>query len=151
MRHQIFTPNKCVHACLSTRVRNRLAELIEPPKRGDTAMRIFVSKGLRLSTFKALLTEGYEWPELAWIMSKRALLQRANNADLTIAESAKMFRLLRVHVLAVEVFGCNEKAIAWMRSPQKTFNSLNALEIVSMECGGPIVEELLYGIDEGYY
>jgi uncharacterized protein (DUF2384 family) len=52
--------------------------------------------------------------------------------------------------LAVEIFGNQEKAEAWLTKPRKLFKYQSALEFIEKEDGLERVKEVLYQIDSGY-
>jgi putative toxin-antitoxin system antitoxin component (TIGR02293 family) len=84
------------------------------------------------------------------IVPRRTLThRRARREPLSRDESDRAVRLARVLALAERVFGDRERAWRWLRSAKRRFGGRSPLQFTVTEAGARLVEELLYGIDEG--
>jgi putative toxin-antitoxin system antitoxin component (TIGR02293 family) len=150
MGYRVFSPTPAANPSLAARSFNRVFDLIKIPQSGITFQKL-VSSGIASSAIGELLEIGYEWHELEWIISKHKFQRSASGSIMSLRESEQLLRLLKIHALAIEVLGNNEKAILWMRKPRKAFDSLSGIELTKLECGARIVEEFLFSVDEGYF
>jgi putative toxin-antitoxin system antitoxin component (TIGR02293 family) len=77
--------------------------------------------------------------------------RKARQEALTLDESDKFARLVRVYDHAVKVFGTKEKALHWLNKPKQRFAERTPLEMVRTDLGGRMVEEMLGQIDYGFF
>jgi putative toxin-antitoxin system antitoxin component (TIGR02293 family) len=77
--------------------------------------------------------------------------RKARQETLTVDESDKFARLVRVYDHAVQVFGNKEKALHWLNKPKQRFIERTPLEMVRTDLGGRMVEEMLGQIDYGFF
>lgn len=88
---------------------------------------------------------------LRWIINPRTLSTRKNHQKrLTPEETQRWLRAAKVHALALEVFGEQEKANAWLQKPKRKFGSQSASVLVQYEAGAQLVKDTLNQIDSGY-
>lgn len=73
----------------------------------------------------------------------------ARNEPLTIDESDKLMRLLRIVSLTREVFGENDKALTWLRRPLRELDGESPLMMSGTEAGGRVIETILAQIGWG--
>lgn len=107
---------------------------------------------LELQVLDALKREGLTQDELLLVINKRTLTHRRRKGEgLKPDESDRALRIARLVVLAESVFGSHERALAWLRKPQRKFSSHSAMDLMKSEMGGRLVEESLIQIDEGYF
>ena len=67
----------------------------------------------------------------------------ARNQPLTVDESDRAVRLLRVQTLAEETFGNSEKAGAWLRRPLTELSNESPRVVAQTEAGARVVETIL--------
>jgi putative toxin-antitoxin system antitoxin component (TIGR02293 family) len=77
--------------------------------------------------------------------------RRSRQEPLSLDESDKFARLVRMFDQAVRVFGNREKALRWLGKPKERFAGRTPLEMIRTDLGGRMLEELLGQIDEGYF
>jgi len=77
--------------------------------------------------------------------------RRERQEPLNLDESDRLARVVRLHQLALRVFGSPEKARKWLSSPKHRFEERSPLSMMRTELGGRLVEEMLIQIDEGYF
>lgn len=77
--------------------------------------------------------------------------RRSHKQPLSRDESDKLARLARVFDQAVSVFGGVEEARTWLSKPKKRFDERTPLQMLRIDVGGRMVEEMLGQIDEGMF
>jgi putative toxin-antitoxin system antitoxin component (TIGR02293 family) len=77
--------------------------------------------------------------------------RRARHESLSLDESDRLARLVRIFRFAVKVFGNPEKALRWLSKPKHRFDDRTPLQMLRTEVGGRMVEESLGQIDEGMF
>lgn len=107
---------------------------------------------LPTETMQSLLNVGLAWDEISFIIPRRTLTHRRERAEsLTVDESDKAIRLVRILAQAISTFGEADRALRWLRASQQRFASKSPLELASTEQGARLVEEAIIQIDEGYF
>jgi putative toxin-antitoxin system antitoxin component (TIGR02293 family) len=115
---------------------------------------VIVREGLPASAVEALaanlhLANSAMSRELG--IPQRTLTQRLSQGSLlTSAESDRMVRMARVYAVAVEMIGDKEKAIGWLRSPNRALGGATPLRL-DTDIGARMVEEILGRIAYGVY
>lgn len=88
----------------------------------------------------------------AFIASRRTLERRiADGERLTVEESERLGRLLRLIDLAAEVFKEPARTRDWLRHPHWTLKDRSPLELMRTENGGRLVEEQLLQLKWGFF
>jgi putative toxin-antitoxin system antitoxin component (TIGR02293 family) len=77
--------------------------------------------------------------------------RRARRESLSLDESDKLARLVRIFDHAVRVFGETGRARGWLQQPKKRFENRTPLQMLRTDVGGRLVEEFLVQIDEGMF
>ncbi len=77
--------------------------------------------------------------------------RRQRKEPLSLEESDRLFRVVRMYELAVKVYGDREDGREWLLGKKKRFDEKTALSMLRSEAGEQAVEELLYQIDEGVF
>lgn len=105
------------------------------------------------SVIKRLTTLGLERAEIdeAVIPSRTLQHRRSRREKLTMEESDRVLRVIRVLSSAETIYGSRERALAWMRRPHPQLAGRAPLSLLKTDTGSRIVEELLTQIDEGYF
>ena len=75
--------------------------------------------------------------------------RKAKRQPLTIEESDRDVRLMRVQALTEDVFGDAEKANRWLRENLAILDGKSPLEVTRTESGARVVEQILAKIDWG--
>lgn len=104
-----------------------------------------VRNRLPLSVLKGLTRAGLSEQEVErFLIPQRTRRHRADkNQPLTIDESDRAVRLLRVQTLAEETFGDKEKANHWLRRPLTELSGEPPLDIAQTEVGARVIETIL--------
>jgi putative toxin-antitoxin system antitoxin component (TIGR02293 family) len=112
-----------------------------------------VEARLAPSVIKRLSTLGLERAEIdAMVIPARTLQHRRSRREkLTIDESDRVLRMIRVLSSAENVYGSRERALAWLRRPNPQLKDRAPLSLLKTDTGSRMVEELLIQIDEGFF
>jgi putative toxin-antitoxin system antitoxin component (TIGR02293 family) len=124
----------------------------QPPTTETDVLRL-VEGQLTPKVIQRLMEMGLERPEIdALIIPLRTLQhRRSKHEKLSIEESDRVIRLIRVLSAAETVYGSRERAFAWLRRPHPRLDGRNPLSLLRTDTGARIVEELLIQIDEGIF
>jgi putative toxin-antitoxin system antitoxin component (TIGR02293 family) len=108
---------------------------------------------LATSVIKRLLGLGLERAEIdAAVIPSRTLQHRRSRRErLTLEESDRVLRLVRILSTAESVYGDRERALGWLRRPHPRLDGRSPISLVKTDTGSRIVEELLTPIDEGLF
>ena len=125
---------------------------LKPPATETELLRI-VEGRLAPSVIKRLLALGLERSEIDAIVIPLRTLQhrRSRREKLTVEESDRVLRAIRVLSLAESVYGSRERALTWLRKPHPRLDGRAPLSLLNTDTGSRIVEELLVQIDEGMF
>jgi putative toxin-antitoxin system antitoxin component (TIGR02293 family) len=77
--------------------------------------------------------------------------RRQRQEPLSIEESDRLFRVVRMYELAVKVYGDREDGRKWLLSRMRRFDERTALSMLRTEAGEHAVQEFLIQIDEGMF
>jgi putative toxin-antitoxin system antitoxin component (TIGR02293 family) len=127
------------------------AVLIDRPLNLETAE--LVEQGLPTSTIAALRENGLTFSEVhSLVVAARTLKHRQEKKQpLSIEETDRALRVAKVLAMAEQVFANHDKALAWLRRPNKRLKQRAPLDMLRSEVGGELVREMLHQIDEGIY
>jgi len=108
---------------------------------------------LATSVIKRLTTLGLRRGEIdeSVIPSRTLQHRRSRREKLTIEESDRVLRVIRVLSSAEALYGSRERALAWLRKPHPRLAGRTPLSLLKTDTGSRIVEELLIQIDEGMF
>ena len=125
--------------------------LQSPATEGDI-LRI-VEGRLAPSVIKRLSTLGLERSEIDAVVIPSRTLQhrRSRRQKLTVEESDRVLRVIRVLSLTESIYGSRERALGWLRKPNARLDGRAPLSLLKTDTGSRIVEELLIQIDEGMF
>lgn len=100
-----------------------------------------------------LTGHGYSESELSrLVVPKRTLARRrSDNALLTIEETDKALRLMRIALLAERMFGDPAKAHRWLRKSKRSLSGDTPLSYLASENGARLVEDMLGRIEHGIF
>ena len=116
-------------------------------------MAMIVERGLPLRSVEVLRDEGLTFTEVhGLVLPARTLKHRKENKQpLSPEEADRALRIVRIIALAERIFGQREKALRWLRRPNKRLEQRAPLAMLRSEAGGDLVRQMLYQIDEGIY
>lgn len=125
---------------------------LRPPATEGDILRV-VEGRLAPAIIKRLVALGLERQEIdAVIIPQRTLQHRRSRREkLTVEESDRVLRAIRVLSLAESVYGSRERALAWLRAPHARLENRAPLSLLKTDTGSRMVEELLVQIDEGMF
>jgi putative toxin-antitoxin system antitoxin component (TIGR02293 family) len=125
---------------------------LQPPVTETEMLRI-VEGQLAPAVIKRLVSLGLQRSEIdAAIIPLRTLQHRRSRREkLTVEESDRVLRVIRVLSLAESVYGSRERALAWLRNANARLDGRTPLSLLNTDTGSRIVEELLGQIDEGMF
>jgi putative toxin-antitoxin system antitoxin component (TIGR02293 family) len=125
---------------------------LKSPATEAEILRIVEGK-LMPAVINRLISLGLQRSEIdAAIIPLRTLQHRRSRREkLTVEESDRVLRVIRVISLAESVYGSRERALAWLRHPHARLGGRSPLSLLNTDIGGRIVEELLVQIDEGMF
>lgn len=131
--------------------RKVLGKVVRKP--GDLAQ--LVRKGLPATSVRALaekLDVGNSVLSRKLGIPQRTLSRRlSHRSRLTAAESDRTVRFARVYANAVEMIGDEEKAVEWLRTPNRALGGERPLDQLDTDLGARAVEDILGRIAYGVY
>jgi putative toxin-antitoxin system antitoxin component (TIGR02293 family) len=77
--------------------------------------------------------------------------RRQRQEPLSLEESDRFFRVIRMYELAVKVYADRDDGRRWLLGQKRRFDERTALSMLKTEAGERAVEEFLYQIDEGVF
>ncbi len=112
-----------------------------------------VERLLAPAVIKRLVGLGLERAEIDAIIIPQRTLQhrRSRREKLTLEESDRVVRAIRVLSRTEAVYGTRERALAWLRRDNPRLEGRAPLSLLRTDTGSRIVEELLVQIDEGMF
>ena len=125
---------------------------VEPPMTEAAVLNIDEQQ-LEPPVIQRLLEMGLSRDEVHSVIIPARTLQhrRSRRERLTIEESDRVIRVLRVLSAAEGVYGRRERALQWLRRPNPRLQDRSPMSLLKTDTGARIVEELLGQIDEGYF
>jgi putative toxin-antitoxin system antitoxin component (TIGR02293 family) len=125
---------------------------LESPATEGDILRI-VEGRLAPSVIKRLSTLGLERAEIdAVVIPSRTLQHRRSRREkLTVEESDRVLRVIRVLSLTESIYGTRDLALDWLRKPNARLDGRAPLSLLKTDTGSRIVEELLIQIDDGMF
>ena len=119
--------------------------------RSPADLALAVRERLPLVALKGLAQAGLTEQEIErFVIPQRTRRHRSEkNQPLTIEESDRAVRLLRVQTVAEETFGNKEKANAWLRRPLAELRREAPLDMAQTEAGARVIETILAKIAWG--
>ena len=113
--------------------------------RSQAELALAVRKRLPLTALQGLSKAGLSDQEIEqFVIPQRTRRHRAEKKQpLTVEESDRAVRLLRVQTLAEETFGDVVKANAWRRRPLAELRGEPPLAVAQTEAGARVVETIL--------
>ncbi len=112
-----------------------------------------IERQLPTSSINRVLALGLTRTEVDSLVIPLRTLQhrRSRREKLTVEESDRVLRLVRVLSHAESVYESRERALAWLRRPHPRLQDRTPLETLKTDIGSRVVEELLVQIDEGMF
>ena len=110
-----------------------------------------IEAGLPVSVVETLLELGLSTTEVHELVVKPRTLshRRDRGQPLSIDESDRAVRVVRIIEQATSAFADKDKAMRWLRKPKRQFDGRAPMDMLLTETGGRLVEEMLIQVDEG--
>jgi len=125
---------------------------VEPPMT-EAAVLGIIEQQLEPPVIQRLLDMGLSREEVHSVIIPARTLQhrRSRRERLTVEESDRVIRALRVLSAAEGVYESRERALEWLRRANPRLDNRSPISLLKTDTGARIVEELLGQIDEGYF
>jgi putative toxin-antitoxin system antitoxin component (TIGR02293 family) len=125
---------------------------VQAPATESDILRL-VEGRLAPAVIERLTALGLERTEIndAVIPSRTLQHRRSRRENLTMEESDRVLRMIRVLSSAEAVYGSRERALGWLRRPHERLGGRSPISLLKTDTGSRIVEELLVQIDEGMF
>lgn len=119
----------------------------------DASVLRAVEERLPTSLIQRLGDLGLDRNEIyAVVIPARTLTHRKSRREkLTVEESDRVLRLLRVMAEAGAVYGSHEAGLDWLRQANPRLENRTPLSLLKTDTGSRMVEDLLVQIDEGMF
>ena len=119
--------------------------------RSQAELAMAVRERLPLSALQGLAQAGLSEGEIErFVIPARTRRHRVEKKQpLTVEESDRAVRLLRIQTVAEETFGETEKAAAWLRRPIAELGGQAPLAVAETEAGARVIETILAKIAWG--
>lgn len=113
--------------------------------RSQADLAVVVQRRLPLASLKSLSSAGLSEQEIErFVIPQRTRRHRAEkNQPLTIEESDRAVRLVRIQSLAEETFGDSEKANRWLRKGLAELGGETPLTVAQTEAGARVIETIV--------
>ena len=113
--------------------------------RSQADLALAVRARLPLGALKGLAQAGLTEQEIErFVIPQRTRRHRADKKQpLTVDESDRAVRLLRIQTVAEDTFGGKEKAATWLRRPLAELDRETPLDIAQTEAGARVIETIL--------
>lgn len=127
------------------------AETLGRPVRSMADLAMLVHARLPLGVLKLVSAAGISEQEInRFIIPARTRRHRAaRNEDLTLEESDRTIRILRIQTIAEETFADTSKAATWLRHPLHELGGKTPIDVAQSEAGARLIETILGKISWG--
>ena len=121
------------------------------PVRSVAELALAVRERLPLAVLQGLAEAGLSEREIGRfiIPSRRRRHRTEKKQRLTVEESDRAVRLLRVHIIAEDTFEDVRKAAVWLRRPLSQLRGETPLAVAATEAGAHLIEAILAKIARG--
>ncbi len=119
--------------------------------RSQADLALAVRSRLPLAALKGLAQAGISEQEIErFVIPQRTRRHRVEKKQpLTIEESDRAVRMLRIQTVAEDTFGSRERAHIWLRRPLAEFKGETPFDISQTEAGARVIETILAKIAWG--
>jgi putative toxin-antitoxin system antitoxin component (TIGR02293 family) len=123
------------------------------PPATETEILQLVEGQFSQSIVKRLIALGLQRSEIDQAIIPLRTLQhrRSRREKLTLEESDRVIRVIRILSSAESVYGSRERALTWLRTAHARLDGRTPLSLLNTDTGSRIVAELLMQIDEGMF
>lgn len=112
-----------------------------------------VRKGFKNNVIYEIIKRGLTRREVEVLIIKKSTLayRKSHNQPLSPEESEHALRVARIVAFAEETFANREKAVSWLRKPNRSLMNRKPLDLLDTEEGARIVEVTLGQIAYGLF
>jgi putative toxin-antitoxin system antitoxin component (TIGR02293 family) len=112
-----------------------------------------IRKGFRTSVVEEIIKAGLSKKEVGFLIIKRSTLayRKSHSQSLSPEESEHALRIARILAFAEETFANPEKAVSWLRKPNRSLMNKKPLDLLDTEEGARIIETTLGQISHGLF
>ena len=82
---------------------------------------------------------------------ERTLIRRKKEGTLSTDESAKLLRVARIMQRAIDVFDAQERALDWLKTPNRSMGGVTPLSLLDTDLGAETVLDTLGRIEHGIF
>ncbi|OJY32593.1 MAG: hypothetical protein BGP06_12290 [Rhizobiales bacterium 65-9] len=127
------------------------ASILGHAVRSQADLALAVRRRLPLGALKGLAQAGLSEHGIErFVIPQRTRRHRADKRQpLTVEESDRAVRLVRIQTVAEEAFGSREKANLWLRRPLAELSGETPLDVAMTEAGARVIETILAKISWG--
>ncbi|MBW0003880.1 MAG: DUF2384 domain-containing protein [Hyphomicrobiales bacterium] len=120
-------------------------EVLGTSIRSQAELSMAVRKRLPVAALESVRRAGISEQEIGtFVIPQRTRRHRiVKNERLTVEESDRVVRLLRIQTLAEESFEDEEKANRWLRRPLAELGGETPLDVAATEAGARVIETIL--------
>jgi putative toxin-antitoxin system antitoxin component (TIGR02293 family) len=133
----------------------RILKFLGAGKRRRSDLVEMTRQGIASTTAKQVLSDLGLNPEQTTVIlgtSPRTLARRVQkNQSLDPVESDRLVRFLRVAARAEEVFEDRDRALQWLKAPNRALAGVVPLDLLDTDAGTELVDEVLHRLDYGAY
>lgn len=119
--------------------------------RSQADLALAIGRRLPLAALRGLAAAGFSESEIdRFVIPQRTRRHRAGKKQpLTLEESDRAVRMLRIQTVAENVFGSRDKGNIWLRRPLAELRGAAPLDFAQTETGARVVETILAKIAWG--
>lgn len=112
-----------------------------------------VEQGAKLESLEELKRRGLTFSEIAEVVIPPRTFKhrKAREQRLSMEETERLLRVVRVLAFADTVFGNHDKALRWLRIPDDRLQNASPLSLLRSEIGGTVVDGMLWQIHDNLY
>jgi putative toxin-antitoxin system antitoxin component (TIGR02293 family) len=129
-----------------------LLDLDDAKASGSLEMAAAIRTGIASATWSRLRAIGFTPPELASVVGvseKTISRKKGGHAGLTVAEGDRTVRLAQLTLDAARAFGDLDKAMRWLRKPNRVLGGEKPLDLIATEPGTVLVRRALGTVEYG--
>lgn len=136
------------------RYRSGVSLLISPDAPEEDSLRLSSSirAGLAPNVWSELRRVGFTTPEIASVVgvSEKTIARKQNGrVPLAVAEGDRTMRLAQVTLETAQAIGSLDKAMRWLRKPNRVLGGEKPIELIATEPGTALVRRVLGTIEYG--
>ena len=129
-----------------------LLDLGDAKPGGALDMTSAIRAGVASAAWSRLRAIGFTPPELASVVGvseKTISRKKGGDAVLTVAEGDRTVRLAQLALEAAHAFGELDKALRWLRKPNRLLGGEKPLDLIATEPGTVLVRKALGAVEYG--